>query len=330
MPPRLISVISRLKNMRLITALATSLILSHAVAQNDVNPSLFLNNNCDLRCDQNIFHRTFFVRKYERGVCNEVCARFPRAYIARGYSCGRCPKQFENLAELEDAVDAYLLDNSASSAVAEIYGHPIGLWQVQKVDTFQYLFDGLRNPAAAAFNEDIGSWRVSSATNMQYMFASNTAFNQDIGNWDVSRVTTMEGMFEEATSFDRNIGSWDVSNVRDMSFMFYNARKFARNLSSWNVGRVTDMSYMFYSALLFNAPIGSWNVGNVQNFVEMFADANAFRQDLCPWGDRMASVASNRVVDMFVSTQCPLEDDPVLSETPISPLCFNCRKPGGR
>lgn len=320
---------SRLKNMRLITGLAASLVLSLVFAQNDVDPELSL-NPCDLRCGGNIFRRTYYVRNFNGGACIASCVRFPRVYIARGYSCGRCPKQFDNYNELKLAVDAYLDDNSASSAIATTYGHPIGMWQVQKVQEFEYLFDGKRNPAAATFNEDISAWRVSSATNMQYMFASNTAFNRDIGGWDVSRVTTMEGMFEDASSFNKNIGSWDVSNVGDMSYMFDGASKFAQNLNSWDVSSVTDMENMFSSAVLFNAPIGTWNVSKVNNFARMFADAEAFSQDLCPWGDHMTSVTSQKVIDMFISTQCLLENSPALSETPISPLCFNCRKPGGR
>ncbi|GAX27696.1 hypothetical protein FisN_13Hh208 [Fistulifera solaris] len=314
--------------MKIFSGLASFLILSRALAQNQADPALFL-NPCEVRCEGNIFRKTFYVNNYENGICNEDCVRFPRAYTVRGYSCGRCPKAFENYNELKQAVDEYLADNSASSPVATLYGHPIGKWQVQKVGSFEYLFDGKRNTAAATFNEDISAWNVRAASNMQYMFASNTAFNKDIGAWNVAKVTTMEGMFEDASSFNRNIGSWDVTNVRDMAYMFYGAKQFNQNLNSWDVSNVSDMSFMFSSAESFNSPLDNWNVVNVRDFEQMFAEATAFSQDLCQWGDEMTSITSDEVINMFISTQCLLEDDPALSETPVSPLCFNCRMPGG-
>ena len=315
--------------MRLVIVVIMSLILSKVYAQNDVDPALFL-KPCEVRCDKNIFRRTFSVKIYEDGICNESCVRFPRAYLVRGYDCGPCPKAFDNYEELKQAVDAYLDDNSASSTVAKLFGHPIGIWQVQKVQSFEYLFDGQRKTAAATFNEDISKWNMRSATNMQYMFASSAAFDRDIGGWDVSQVTTMEGMFEEAASFNQNIGSWNVSKVRDMGYMFYGAKKFSQNLNSWNVGNVADMRYMFSVAEEFNSPLGNWNVTKVASFIQMFANAEAFSQDLCSWGDKMmASLTSAKVASMFISTNCPWEDDPVLSETPISPLCLNCRASGG-
>jgi hypothetical protein len=106
-------------------------------------------------------------------------------------SSRRC---FETTLELRDAVDEYLVDNSAGSRVASIYGFPIGSWCVSNIQDFSYLFsldddrDKTRHPihAAADFNEDISRWDVSNATTMRSMFSgyyhdsSFTHFNKSL------------------------------------------------------------------------------------------------------------------------------------------------------
>ena len=72
---------------------------------------------------------------------------------------------FNTNQELYDAVDAYIADNSASSATAITYGWPIG------------------------------TWCVSYITEMFGLFRDKDTFNEDIGQWDVSNVSAMHEMF---------------------------------------------------------------------------------------------------------------------------------------
>ena len=75
---------------------------------------------------------------------------------------------FNTNQELSDAVDAYIADNSASSATAVTYGWPIG------------------------------TWCVSYITDMFGLFRDKDTFNEDIGQWDVSSVSAMGEMFRDA------------------------------------------------------------------------------------------------------------------------------------
>ena len=80
-------------------------------------------------------------------------------------------------AELYDAVDAYLEDNSENSNVASTYGWPIGTWCVSKITDMSGLFYSMRKSSSIfnflirTFNEDISEWDVSNVVNMKLMFA---------------------------------------------------------------------------------------------------------------------------------------------------------------
>lgn len=160
---------------------------------------------------------------------------------------------------------------------AQIYGWPIGSWNVSAVTDFGELFDahpqGGRNARAAEFNEDISSWDMSSATNMFRMFRGATSSNG--------------------------------------------------TLSFWNVSSVENMAQMFLDAVSFNGDVSSWNVSRVLTMRVMFRGASSFRQDLCStWGPM---VSANIVDSMFLNTNCPTHEDPVLSATPFAgPFCFAC------
>ena len=169
------------------------------------------------------------------------------------------------------------------------------------------------------FDYNIGCWDVSRVTNMKDMFFSANAFNQDIGSWDVSRVTSMNSMFFDALAFNQNIGSWDVSSVTDMNAMLAVAVSFNQNIGSWNVSRVTDMNSMFFSAFAFNQNISSWDVSSVLFMDSMFFFAEAFDQNLCSWGTKLNPQVST--IDIFVGTSCADDGEPVLSASPVAPLC---------
>ena len=93
---------------------------------------------------------------------------------------------------------------------------------------------------------------------------------------------------------DRPISQWDVSSAKNMSGMFMDASAFNQNVTSWELDSAVDVSRMFYNAA-------------------------SFKQDLCAWQATLPPDAS--VVDMFVGTACPSEDDPNLANSPVQPLC---------
>ena len=79
-------------------------------------------------------------------------------------------RSFETTEELYAAVDAYLEDNSSNTTVAATYGHPIGAWDVSRIEDFAELFSTDRNILTLTFNEDVSEWDMSSATILRDMF----------------------------------------------------------------------------------------------------------------------------------------------------------------
>ncbi|GAX22203.1 hypothetical protein FisN_19Lh267 [Fistulifera solaris] len=240
-------------------------------------------------------------------------------------------KCFLTTPELRDAVDAYLVDPSEGSAVAQEYGWPIGEWCVRNIADFSYLFDSNRNPAVVTFNEDLTGWVTTCARDMSYMFAGASEFNGDVTKFQTGRVLTMAGMFEDAKSFNGNLGSWDVFNVQNFQRMFGGAESFEGNgLEDWDTRCAEDISYMFYTAFSFNADLSAWEVSNIRDFHFAFDDAKVFSQNLCPWTESITNLEPKDAVAMFTGTSCPeaVELEPVLDEEaigePLTVFCFNC------
>jgi surface protein len=188
------------------------------------------------------------------------------------------PKAFETKFELLDALSKYYFNPSKNNVdIKRTYGHPIGEWDVSKIQDFKALFFCLND-----FNEDIQSWDVSSVTDMSAMFRGKK-FNQDISSWNTSQVRDMSSMFENAKSFNQDLSLWDISEVSRMSSMFEGAVSFNRDLSSWDTSQVTDMKYMFLRAHAFNQDVSSWRTSKVTSMYGMFWDAQSFNQDLSGW-----------------------------------------------
>lgn len=118
------------------------------------------------RCSVGLLGRRWSVYKVmEDDSCDEVCAYRlnVRRLIDDGYTCGTCEDiivedpcasseftAFSNGTELQDAVNAYLANNSELTELAKKYGHPIGAWCVGKVEDFSSIFED-----KYTFNEDI-------------------------------------------------------------------------------------------------------------------------------------------------------------------------------
>lgn len=224
----------------------------------------------------------------------------------QGNSSGVLPndpfKVFESRQQLLTAVDAYLLDSSPLSDVAQIYGHEIGTWNVSLISNLNGIFDARRNVLAADFNEDIRSWDISSCTSTERMFRDARLFDQDLSLWKTDKVTSMSRMFRAAGSFrGEGLSNWVVSSVVDISFMFRNASSFRSDLSAWNVSRVLNAKYAF-------------------------ADATDFKMDLCSWGDRITRADGEviKMKGMFANSGCIEAGDPVLSTNPRGPFCYSC------
>jgi Mycoplasma protein of unknown function, DUF285 len=197
-----------------------------------------------------------------------------------------CSSTFTNKVILQKAAIEYATDPN----ILQQYG-PISDWCFPFLTELDGLFLGPNK-----FNEDISCWDVSHVTSMIAMFVKSP-FNQDIGQWNVASVTNMDSMFEEAGAFNQDIGKWNVSKVISLDAMFLKAAAFDQN-------------------------IGQWDVSNVLGTGEMFEGALSFNQNLCPWGSKMKS--NVQVQDMFAFSGCADDGDPVLSGTPVSPLCYVC------
>lgn len=88
-------------------------------------------------------------------------------------------KFFDNGTELRDAANRYV---SNDPTVVDVYGAVIANWCVDRVTTFDGVFNSLD------FNEPLTNWNTSSATSMYGMFAYAKTFNQPIEQFQVSRV----------------------------------------------------------------------------------------------------------------------------------------------
>ncbi|CAB9520222.1 (LipO)protein [Seminavis robusta] len=214
--------------------------------------------------------------------------------------CGACHKCFQNANELQSAVHKYVVNGTAETSIAKIYGWPIGSWCVDQVTDFSQLFAGLHD-----FNEDIGGWDVRRATTMAGMFMNAFQFDQDLSDWNTERVKDMSLMFDRAYSFSGSgLSQWNTSRVSTLQRTFRIAKKFSEDLSAWNTAQVTDMSLLFYRAESFDQPMANWNVEQVTDLSYSFAFAREFNQSLASW--RTTSATTTR--GMFQSADSFAQD----------------------
>jgi len=153
-------------------------------------------------------------------------------------------KFFESTEELYEAVDAYLDNDSPTSVTAQVYGHPIGTWQVGRLANFSHVFDADRNAAAGNFTADLSGWDTSRATTMRFMFHKAEHFNGDVSSFDTSSVVDMEAMFFECRDFDSNISHWRTGSVTNFRDFLGRATSFSGDLSDWDTSSATDFSGM--------------------------------------------------------------------------------------
>jgi len=107
----------------------------------------------------------------------------------------------ENCEAFSDEVKSWI----SNPAESEGRTGPIADWNVEKVKSMMYLFEG-----ATEFNGDIASWDLGEVVRTNSMFRYASGFNRDIASWDVGKVFWMTGMFYYASGFNRDIASWDV------------------------------------------------------------------------------------------------------------------------
>ena len=79
---------------------------------------------------------------------------------------------FVDRSELQDAVDDFLYNGSASSDAGKTYGGDMNDWCVDNVTDFSSIFAKKAN-----FNMNIASWNVSQGTSFAFMFYNATSFN---------------------------------------------------------------------------------------------------------------------------------------------------------
>jgi surface protein len=188
------------------------------------------------------------------------------------------PQPLLTSAELLEAVDAYLLDNSTFSDVFLKYG-PIEFWDVGAISNF---IDAKRNPAASTFNKDL-NWDTSRATTMSAMFRGADLFNGNISSFNTSHVTDMSLIFQGALSFNGDISQWNTSSVQTLKEAFEESISFNGDLSLWQVHNVVDMSATFQYASAYNSEMSQWDTSNVELFFYTFSGAITFNKDISSW-----------------------------------------------
>lgn len=106
-------------------------------------------------------------------------------------------------------MDAYLMVTGTEAAnqseVAEMYGYPIGTWDVSQIQNFTRVFDPQRD--IEFFDEDKRQIGIGT-------------FSEDLDGWDLSNATTIHAMFAFATQFNGNISTWNVSGVTNATYLF--------------------------------------------------------------------------------------------------------------
>lgn len=236
----------------------------------------------------------------------------PQPAVPTPLSAGHSGQSFSETNELKAAVDAYLEDSSPTNPVAQLYGYPIGNWQVGRISDFSNLFSINRNVDAVRFDESLENWDMSSATKTTSMFEGAISFTgQGLSSWDTSQVTDMSRMFAYS-GIDQNLSGWNVGNVQDFDRMFMFAHAFQSDLASWDVGSAEDMSWMFRGALQFSADLSGWDVQGVQTFEKMFAGARNFSANLCSWAQSSTGALTTA---MFPGSACPSTIDPTGSSS---------------
>ena len=185
--------------------------------------------------------------------------------------------------DLINAVGEYLKDNSPNTAVAKLYGHPIGTWDVGAVTDFSHIFSAaVHEELARTFNEPVNDWDVSSGKSFWRTFYRTEAFNQPLSRWNVSQATSFSEMFQRS-AFNQDISSWKPNMVEDTKLMFYLNRAFNQPIGHWDMSSVLDMEQMFGEATSFNQPLQDWDVSNVDSLHALFYKAAAFNQPLNAW-----------------------------------------------
>jgi len=191
----------------------------------------------------------------------------PPAPIPVPLSDGYTGKAFASTTELRNAVDSYILDKSST----ELYGFPMGNWDVGDISDFSEIFSASRNPAMLFFSEDLSNWDVSNAENMESMFEGTVSFTDTINSlagWEVSGVRSFSRMFA-SSAFSGDISQWNVKECRNFSFMFEFAAKFNSDLSNWETDDAADMGWMFRGCISFNSPLPLFDVSGVTSMINM-------------------------------------------------------------
>lgn len=166
-------------------------------------------------------------------------------------SSGSTGIRFSSRTELQDAVDAYVVDRSSTLR----YGFPIGNWDVSAIRDLSSLFSTARNPAMATFNADLSNWNTISATDISSMFEGATSFTDQwngLSNWNTGNVRSMARTFAYS-GFAGDVSRWDVSRVASFEATFQYAFGFQSDLSNWDVSSGATFAWMVrlqYSILL--------------------------------------------------------------------------------
>lgn len=208
----------------------------------------------------------------------------------------------ESSQELMDAMDGYLVDNSASSRVALKYGWPIGSWCVSNITRFALVFrsDRTRSPelfsnfsseeilsAGSNMSVAVGGWDVSSAIDMEEMFRGlkNLSSVWGLQHWNMSSVVSLKATFMDTEwSEEPDLSRWDTSSVETMQQLFrWSHVEKPVGIEKWDTRNVVDLGLLAELSPTFNADISKWDTRSVTTIQKAFMDAPKFDQDISSW-----------------------------------------------
>ena len=176
--------------------------------------------------------------------------------------------------------------------------HPVVTnWNVERVNTMQYMFHSFKNLGGI----DLSNWNCATLTNLLNTFKECTTFdggglhnslfpllsnmngtfwstslaNVDVSNYGSSgNLTSIANCFNAVGSTTNpsqwtglGLENWDVSGCTSLSHLFTGGEnQFNGNIENWNISNVTDLNKVLRRKPSFNRDLSNWNTGNVTIF----------------------------------------------------------------
>jgi len=205
--------------------------------------------------------------------------------------------------DLRAAVDDYMvaMDPSKSMA-AQVYGYPIGTWNVSKLTDFSHVFsphfcgrgDTLR-ARLRDFDDDLLGWDVSSATCVYGMFKGCSHFHKKrkVANFgrDQMEAATAEHVISNKEGLIKAIDEYVCS---DEPMGCKSAQRYGYPIGTWDVSKIADFEDAFSPVVraslearkrlkAFDEDLSGWNMSSAVTIARMFCGCTKFNGDVSTW-----------------------------------------------